>query len=283
MGEVSPFMTCPAAAFGKPTSRLGLASHGSTGITPDDVLHAVERGVSFFNWAGLAEGDPGPDAFSKAISSLGRRRESVVVCVQFGSRTAGEARDELRAVLGALGTDYVDVVTLYYVESAGEWERLRAPGGALEVCRAAKKAGTIRRIGVTSHQRPLAAEMARSGELDALMIRYNAAHRGAEREVFPVTTALGVPVIAYTALRWGALLAGTPEDPAAFRPAPAASWYRFVLQNPAASVVLCAPHDRRELDADLAVLDATGPLEDGEYARLAEHGLRVRAHAGHFG
>ena len=35
------------------------------------------------------------------------------------------------------------------------------------------------------------------------MIRYNAAHRGAEREVFPVTEALGLPVIAYTALRWG--------------------------------------------------------------------------------
>ena len=47
------------------------------------------------------------------------------------------------------------------------------------------------------------------------MIRYNAAHRGAERDLFPVTEALGMPVIAYTALRWRALMQPTPSDPAA--------------------------------------------------------------------
>ena len=62
------------------------------------------------------------------------------------------------------------------------------------------------------------------------MIRYNAAHRGAEREVFPVTDALGLPVIAYTALRWGGLLRPTPDDPPGFVVPPAPAWYRFVLQ-----------------------------------------------------
>ena len=42
---------------------------------------------------------------------------------------------------------------------------------------------------------------------------YNAAHRGAETDVFPVTAALGMPVVAYTALRWGALMRPTREDP----------------------------------------------------------------------
>jgi aryl-alcohol dehydrogenase-like predicted oxidoreductase len=282
MPELPRFMTCPATAFGRPSSRLGLASHGHTSITPDDVLHAIERGVSFINWAGFADDPAEPDAFSDAIASLGPKRDTIVVCVQLGARTAADAQRELRSVLDALRTDYVDVITLYYVESADEWTRLRAPGGALEFCRAAKKDGTIRRIGITSHQRPLAAEMARSGDLDALMIRYNAAHRGAESDVFPVTTALGIPVIVYTALRWGALLEATRSDPPGFHTPPADSWYRFVLQNPAASVVLCAPHDRRELDEDLAVLEATGPLDDAQFARLAEHGARVRAHAGHF-
>ena len=79
-----------------------------------------------------------------------------------------------------------------------------------------RRDGVVRRLGLTTHQMDLAAEVARSGHLDALMIRYNAAHRGAEREVFPVTDALGLPVIAYTALRWGALLRPTPEDPPGF-------------------------------------------------------------------
>src|ERR1700730_4844322 len=101
-------------------------------------------------------------------------------------------------MLKALGTDYVDVLTFYYVEERTEWEQLCGPGGALDYYRAARRDGVLRRLGLTTHQRGLAAEPARSGYLDALMIRYNAAQRGAEREVFPVTDALGLPVIAYT-------------------------------------------------------------------------------------
>src|SRR5947209_3669726 len=82
-------------------------------------------------------------------------------------------------------------------------------GGALEYCAEARRAGRVRLLGLTSHQRPLAASVAREGLLDLLMIRYNAAHRGAETDVFPTTQALGMPVIVYTALRWGALPRGT--------------------------------------------------------------------------
>jgi aryl-alcohol dehydrogenase-like predicted oxidoreductase len=124
--------------------------------------------------------------------------------------------------------------------------------------------------------------MARSGLLDCVMVRYNAAHRGAERDVFPVTSALGVPVIAYTALRWGALLQSTPADPRGFLPPGAPAWYRFVLQSPAVSVVLAAPHSRAELEEDLGALSAPGPLPADEYEALAHHGERVRAHAGRF-
>ena len=58
--------------------------------------------------------------------------------------------------------------------------------------------------------------MARSGLLDLLMIRYNAAHRGAETEIFPVTDSTSLPVVVYTCLRWGALLQSTPDDPPGF-------------------------------------------------------------------
>src|SRR5207249_2750887 len=134
----------------------------------------------------------------------------------------------------------------------------------------------------TSHQRRLAASWASSGLLDMLMIRYNAAHRGAESDVFPVTTALNMPVVAYTALRWGALLQPTRAAPPGIAAPPAPAWYRFALQNPAATVVLMAPESRQELEEDLSVLDVTGPLSPEEYERLAEHGQRVRRHAGQF-
>jgi aryl-alcohol dehydrogenase-like predicted oxidoreductase len=272
----SSFLHRPAAALGKPVCRLGLASHDGARLTEADVRHALDRGVNFLNWAGTE------DAVSRMVAGLGPRREEVAVCVQFGARTAAEAGDELDSVLAALGSDYVDVLTFYYVETAEEWAEITAEGGALGYCRAAQRAGRVRRLGLTTHQRPLAAAVARGGLLDLLMIRYNAAHRGAEQEVFPAAAAAGLPVIAYTALRWGALLRPTPDDPPGFAVPPAPAWYRFVLQSPSVTVTMAAPHTREELDEDLAVLDATGPLPADEYERLAAHGSRVRRHAGRF-
>jgi aryl-alcohol dehydrogenase-like predicted oxidoreductase len=279
-----PFLVAPATAFGIPVCRLGLGFTGylASTLTPEDVHHAIGRGVNFLNWAGLAEGPSAGDAFTAAVSSLGRARSSVVICAQFGARSAADAAEELRGALAVLGTDYIDVLTLYYVEQQDEWEELTAPGGALRYLQDAKRDGLVRRIGVTSHQRKLAARMAESELLDLVMIRYNAAHRGAERDVFPVTQPHGLPVIAYTALRWGALLRPTPDDPPGFAVPSAPDWYRFVLQNPAVAVTLTAPKSRAELDEDLQVLEATGPLEEGEYATIAAHGDRVKKHAGGF-
>jgi predicted aldo/keto reductase-like oxidoreductase len=274
-----PFLITPA--FGFPVCRLGLASYGQTEIAPDDVFHAIDRGINFLNWQGLAEGSAQEDTYTSVVGSLGSRRSSVVVCAQFGARTATDAATELKSALAMLRTDYIDVLTLYYVEQPDEWEELAAPGGALRYLQDAKRDGTVRRIGVTSHQRLLAAQMAKSGLLDLVMIRYNAAHRGAERDVFPVTEPLGLPVIAYTALRWGALLRPTPADPAGYLIPRAPEWYRFVLQNSAVTVTLTAPQTRAALDEDLQVLDA-GPLTESEYAALAAHGERVRKHAGSF-
>jgi predicted aldo/keto reductase-like oxidoreductase len=262
--------------------RLGLATRGGAGLAPDDVLHALDQGINFLNWPGDADEPGGPDAVSRAVASLGPRRGSVVVCVQFGARSESEAAVELRSVLGTLRSDYVDALTLYYVEREAEWNALAGPRGALRYLRDAQRDGAVRRVGVTSHQRALAAEIAASGLIDLLMVRYNAAHRGAERDVFPAAEARGLPVVAYTATRWGALLRPAVDDPPGFAVPGAPDWYRFALQAPAVSVALAARATRAELDQDLTVLRAAGPLEGPRYAELAAHGERVRRHAGRF-
>src|SRR5262245_22847266 len=268
-------MTVTAARLGR-VCRLGLATRGGGHLRPADVLHAIDRGVNFLNWCGS------PDALSLAVAGLGPRRREVVVCVQFEARTADEAENELRQILQELRTDYVDVLTFYYVEETAEWEQIIGPGGALEYCRAARRDGQVRLLGLTTHQRPLAAQVARTGLLDMLMIRYNAAHRGAETEVFPVTDAMGMPVVVYTCLRWGALLRPTPDDPPGFVVPRAPTWYRFALQTPAATVALMAPDDREELEEDLTALTHSEVLSSRQYEELAAHGLRVRRHAGQF-
>ena len=263
-----------AIVSGKPAvCRLGLATRGGSGLGARDVLWAIERGLNYLNWCGH------PDGLSQAVAQLGRAREEVVVAVQFQARTAAEASREFDAILSELGTDYIDVATLYYVESKEEWGQLTAPGGVWDFLDRQKQSGRLRLMGLTSHQRGLAASWAKTGALDLLMIRYNAAHRGAETDIFPEAS---VPLVTFTGLRWGALVKPTPADPPDFEPPPPSAWYRFCLANRNVSVALAAPGNRRELEHDLAILDDWRAPTADEMAALRAHGDRVRRHAGAF-
>src|SRR5262245_20425304 len=136
--KLSPFLMAPSSVFGKPVCRLGLASRGQSSLTPGDIEHALSRGVNFLNWPGFADTPGGADSFSEVVRQLGRMRESIVMCVQLGARSAADAADELQSILSTLGTDYLDIVTLYYVEEQSEWEVLRAPDGAIAFLKEAR-------------------------------------------------------------------------------------------------------------------------------------------------
>jgi predicted aldo/keto reductase-like oxidoreductase len=256
--------------------RLGLATRGNTHLQAEDVEWAVDRGINYLNWCGH------PDGLSRAIARIGGARERIVVAAQFEARTAGDAEREFASMLDQLRTDYIDVLTLYYVESESEWEEIVAPDGAWNYLAEQKQRGRLKRIGLTSHQRSLAAGWAKTGKLDLLMIRYNAAHRGAEHDTFPVAQQEGIPVVTFTGLRWKALLERTPADPAGFVPLSAIAWYRFCLANPAVAVALAAPGKRSELEQDMALLDDWRAPDVEAIERLREHGDRVRKHAGAF-
>ncbi len=260
-----------------PVCRLGLASRGNTHLSAAGVRRAIERGVNYLNWCGH------DDELSRTIAAMSKhKREKIVVAVQFNARTAVSAECELAKLLDALATPYIDVLTFYYVESMVEWNQIIAPGGSLGALVTARDAGRVRRIGLTTHQRPLAVHAASTGLLDLLMCRYNAAHRGAERDIFPVTGPANLPVVAFTCLRWGALMQPTPADPPGFVPPPAPQWYRFALARPEIAVALMAPDNEAELDANLELLNDWRPPAPNEMSDMLAHGDRVYAHAGEF-
>jgi aryl-alcohol dehydrogenase-like predicted oxidoreductase len=99
---------------------------------------------------------------------------------------------------------------------------------------------------------------------DIIMVRYNAAHRGAEREVFPkLDEATPRPgVVSYTATRWGYLV--NPKfTPPGMKTPTAADCYRFALTNPNVDLCLSGPASREQLEANLRALEL-GPLSDEE-------------------
>jgi aryl-alcohol dehydrogenase-like predicted oxidoreductase len=267
--------------FGKgmpPAFRLGLATRGNTHPQPDDVLLALDRGINYWNWCGHNDG------MREAIRQLGPCRAKVIVATQLvvNDLSRDQMRRKIERTLKSLATDWIDIATLYYVESEREWNQIVATDGAIEALIEAKEQGLVRSIGLTTHQRPLAAQWAESNRLDMLMVRYNAAHRGAEIEIFPVTDRLRLPVTCFTCLRWGALLESTASDPAGFEIPAAAQWYRFVLSNPSVSVALMAPDNRDELVEVLSLLDDWSELPLDQRHQMEAHGDRVRVVAGPF-
>lgn len=264
-----------------PVTRLGLATRGDNQLHPDDVAWAVERGIDYLNWCGR------PDGLSRYVRESGDRRSSLVVAAQLKARSADEAEREIASMAEALG-GMPDILTLYYVESETEWSEITQPGGVWETLARRRAAGELSLIGLTTHQRKLGArwagESSPDGErrLDLLMVRYNAAHRGAEHDVFPVTERLRMPTVCFTGLRWQALL--EPNAAAEGEPwAPAApDCYRFCLSHPAASVVLTAPKTRELLEESLTLLDDWRPMSTEELGRIRAHGDWVRATAGAF-
>src|SRR5687767_6658320 len=132
-----PSLTVAFGSLGT-VCRLGLATRGAGMLDPHDILHALDRGINFLNWHG------GTDGLSGAIAELGPRRRHLVVCVQFEARTAAESESELASILRELRTDYVDVLTFYYVEHLSEWQQIAGTGGALAYCRRAQEEGKVR-------------------------------------------------------------------------------------------------------------------------------------------
>ena len=182
---------------------------------------------------------------------------------------------EVEQMLDQLETDHLDVANFYYVEHDKEWKEIMAPFGAFEGLRELQDEGKVKMIGLTTHQRYLAAQVLDENHLDLLMIRYNAAHRGAEEIIFPATEGSKTPVVAFTALRWKDLLKKTPEDPINFTLPPVKEWYRFSLSHPAVSIVLSAPDNRNELLKNLELLADWRLPTAKESKLLREHGDRV--------
>lgn len=185
-------------------------------------------------------------------------------------------RKSLENALRRLKTDYIDV--FYYL---GVMNPKQFGPRVREELADLRRDGRVRAVAISCHDRKFAGELAASGEIDAVMVRYNAAHPGAEQDVFPYVSAHGTGVISYTATRWTYLLRRPRGWPETEPVATAGQCYRFVLSNPNVDVVLTAPRNERELLENLQEI-ARGPLPDDEMAFMRRFGAHVHDRAGWF-
>jgi aryl-alcohol dehydrogenase-like predicted oxidoreductase len=249
-------------ALGRDVFRLGLACN--YGLDAQGFERALERGVEYVFFTHMRTGHI-KEPLKRALKE---RREKVVLAT--GPSVAffgGNVRRGAERILRDLAIDYIDVFQLFWLGTGSAWT-----DGTIDALAKLKEEGKVKRVGISIHDRERAGRLAEDSPLDLFMIRYNAAHPGAEQDIFPHLAARRPAVVAYTATSWRKLM----KAPAGWsRPAmTAGDCYRFCLTSPHVDVVLTGPKTWVELDESMNAL-ARGPLSAEEEKWMRELGRVV--------
>jgi len=255
--------------LGRRVFRLGLANN--FGIEGKDLEWALEQGVNYVFWT------PNMRRVTQSLkTALKRDRESIVLAS--GPTTGyfgGGVRRACDRLLKKLDTEYLDIFQLFWL---GRTSALTP--STIDALVSLRESGKARAIGVSIHDRKRAGKLAMDSPLDLLMIRYNAAHPGAEDDIFPHLAKRNPAIVAYTATRWRGLLKSPKgwEGPVMT----ASDCYRFCLSIPHVDQVLTGPKNRRQLQENLRDLREKGPLSEEETRWIRDFGNVVHKASSQF-
>jgi aryl-alcohol dehydrogenase-like predicted oxidoreductase len=250
--------------------RLGVAA--GYGVPGTALEWAFERGVNYIYW-----GSRRTDSFGAALKRLRPQRERFVLVIQSYTRVAGLLGWSLERALRSLGFDYTDVLLL------GMWNK-PVPRRILDAGRRLQERGLVRFLGISTHKRTLAPLIAAGRDFDVVHFRYNAAHPGAEKDIFPhLSGEARAGMVVFTATSWGQLLGkgllqgivpGTHRPPKSERVPTAADCYRYVLTRPEVDVCLTGASNTAQLQEAVKALEM-GPMNEDELAWMRRVGQAV--------
>jgi aryl-alcohol dehydrogenase-like predicted oxidoreductase len=278
MAETQPgsFERALLGRTGRQVGRLGISA--SYGVPGEAVERALERGVDYIYW-----GSRRTDSFGAALKRLRSQRDRFVLVIQSYMRVARLLGWSLERALRALNFDHADILLL------GMWNKPVAPR-ILDAARRLKERGLARFLAVSTHKRVLVPRIAAGRDFDVVHFRYNAAHPGAEKDIFPHLPGSNRPawagrpgLVSFTATSWGQLLGkaslqgffnGGYRLPKNERAPTATDCYRYVLTRPEVDVCLTGPADAAQMDQALEAL-RLGPMTEDELAWMRRVGRVV--------
>lgn len=228
------------------------------------VVHrAIDRGVNYFDimiWA--------PEAMSVFGAALKGRRDKILLAGHLGvAETDGQYRktrdvEECEALfhdlLSRLGTDHVDVLHVSNVDQEDDYDRIVSSGGSLELALRLKREGKARFLGLSGHTAAIAVRAVESGHFDLLMQSINVGGGGLDPEgtrVAHLCASRGTGLVVMKAFAGGELFQRE-------NPVPPVRCISYVLSLPGVSTALVGVKNLRELEEDLAFLDATEEERD---------------------
>lgn len=250
--------------------RLGISSgYGAPG---EALEKAFERGVNYIYW-----GSRRTASFGAALKRLGSQRDRFVLVIQSYTRAGSLMSTSVERALRTLGFDHTDILLL------GMWGK-PVPPRILDAARKLKERGLARFLAVSTHKRAMVPQFAAGSDFDVVHFRYNAAHPGAEQDIFPHLPIANCPgLVAYTATSWRQLMGKAPLQgilpgarrvPKSERVPTAADCYRYVMTRPEVDVCLTGPSNTLEMDQALEAL-RLGPMSEDELAWMRRVGRAV--------
>ena len=276
-------------------SEIGLGCEGF--VDADDALSdaifelALQNGVNCLDMY-----TPDPAAQRKIGRGIAPVRKDFILqghlCTQWRNgqyeetRKLQEVKDAFEAMLHNLGTDYVDVGNLHYVDSLETWQKI-LDNGVLNYALELKAAGRIRYLSMSSHNPIVALEAVKTGHLDALLFSINPCYDllpGNEdcetlwadesyekplfnldpvrEELYETCQRLGVGITVMKAFGGGDLL--SEEYSPAGKAMTAVECLHYALTRPAVASVMCGAKSVDDLKASLAYETASD--EEKDYA-----------------
>ncbi len=230
--------------------RLGIGA--SYGVPADALERAFETGCNYFYWGAFRNGRMA--AAIRNIVKKGKRDDLIVVIQNFRRDPRGVERS-LRRGLKKLGVDFADVLLL-------GWQNRPPKPKVLEICDRLKEKNMFRYLGISGHRRALFAELAKDPRYDLFQLRYNAANRGAEEDVFPHLPPCPPGIVSFAATKRMSLVKSGRIPDGEKRPT-AGDCYRFVLTHPSVDVVITGPSNADQLKKNLEVV-GKGPMDTEE-------------------
>ena len=244
---------------GLKTSRLGIGV--GYHVDGKSMAWAVENDINYIFWGSIKF-----RTVPKALKLLGNNRDKAIIAVPcYGHKFIplnAWIKFTVNRALRVLKRDYLDIFQLAYVSK-------KPSDSAMEALLKLKEKGKVRHLGITTHNRKLAAELFRDPNLEIFNVRYNAANRGAEKEIFPYVD--DQVIVNFNSTRWGQLLKsvnGWPES----KPVPKAiDCYRFVLSRPEVRLCMMGVSNLKQLRENVKALEK-GPMSEDELNWMREFG-----------
>ena len=198
--------------------------------------------------------------------ALRGRREQFILATKSMARSREDMARDIETSLNNLQTDYIDLYQIHNPNMA-QLDTVLAPGGAMEALQEAKAAGKIGHIGLTAHSLSVFERALELDEIETIMFPYNVVERQGE-ELIARCQEKNVGFIAMKPMAGGAI-----ED--------ATLAMRYIVSNPAATIVIPGMYCEGEVEQNVAAAQNTAPLSEEEraaadavLATLGEHFCR---------